>query len=126
MHPHEYIEGLRLFNEGRYWEAHEALEHVWKPLAKGSLERRFYQGLILLSAAFLHRERARTTPARSIKPALRCYTSALEKTEDLPDVFLDLNVADLRASAHACFAPLRADEPPEGWPDAPKLTLGGA
>lgn len=45
-------EGMRLFNEERFWEAHEVLEEIWHP-AKGE-DRDIIQGLILTAAAFVH------------------------------------------------------------------------
>ena len=47
--------GVALFNAGRFWEAHEALEVVWR--ATAGPERECWQGLILAAAAMLHRER---------------------------------------------------------------------
>ena len=121
----EYVEGLRLFNAGEFWAAHEALEVVWLPLPKGDPERLHSQGLILLAAAFLHRERARTDPARSAAPALRCYRSALGKLETLPGRFLGLDVAALRDAARACFEPLAEGAAPDAWPAPPRLVLEG-
>lgn len=46
-------EGIRLFNSGRYWDAHEAWEHVWMPDRKGP-ESGFYKGLIQVAAGCLH------------------------------------------------------------------------
>jgi predicted metal-dependent hydrolase len=119
----EYLEGLRLFNAGEFWAAHEALEVVWLPLSKGDAERAFYQALILLAAAYLHRERARATPDRSVAPALRCYRSALAKLEPLPTRFLGLDLDALRASARASFEPLAAGASSDEWPPPPTLVL---
>jgi hypothetical protein len=47
--------GVALYNAGRYWDAHEALEVVWR--TSGPPERGLLQGLILAAAAMLHRER---------------------------------------------------------------------
>ncbi len=47
--------GVALYNAGRFWEAHEALEVVWR--AAVPPERGCWQGLILAAAAMLHRER---------------------------------------------------------------------
>jgi len=47
--------GVDLYNAGRFWEAHEALEVVWR--AASGPERSCWQGLILAAAAMLHRER---------------------------------------------------------------------
>lgn len=46
---------VTLYNAGRFWEAHEALEAVWR--ATAAAERECWQGLILAAAAMLHRER---------------------------------------------------------------------
>src|SRR3989449_8556303 len=45
-------EGIDLFNQERFWEAHELLEEIWHP-AKG-VERDTIQGLILTAAALVH------------------------------------------------------------------------
>jgi predicted metal-dependent hydrolase len=46
---------IEMFNEEKYWSAHEALEGVWK-LAKGR-ERDTLNGIILVAAAFVHDEK---------------------------------------------------------------------
>ena len=46
---------VQLFNDERYWEAHEALEYVWKN-ARGT-ERKILNGIILVAAAFVHDEK---------------------------------------------------------------------
>jgi predicted metal-dependent hydrolase len=45
--------GIDLFNSGRYWDAHEAWEHVWMPDRKGP-DAGFYKGLIQIAAGCLH------------------------------------------------------------------------
>jgi hypothetical protein len=47
--------GVALYNQGRYWDAHEALEIVWRRATPP--ERDLWQGLIQAAAAMLHRER---------------------------------------------------------------------
>lgn len=44
--------GADLYNAGYYWNAHEAWEEVWLEADRGL--RNFYQGLIQVSAAFVH------------------------------------------------------------------------
>jgi uncharacterized protein len=46
---------IQLFNDERYWEAHEVLEYIWKN-AKG-VEREILNGIILVAAAFVHDEK---------------------------------------------------------------------
>jgi predicted metal-dependent hydrolase len=119
----EYLDGLRLFNAGAFWEAHEALERVWAPLPRGAEEKSFYQGLILLAAAFHHRERAASAPARFAAPALRCYWSGLAKLERLPDSYLGLDLRGLRRAVRPCFEPLAAGADPSLLPPAPMLRV---
>lgn len=45
--------GIELFNEGLYWEAHEAWEEAWTPDRRGP-DRGFYKGLIQVAAGCLH------------------------------------------------------------------------
>ena len=45
--------GIDLFNSGRYWDAHEAWEHVWMSDRKGP-DAGFYKGLIQVAAGCLH------------------------------------------------------------------------
>lgn len=45
-------EGLRLFNEERFWESHEVLEQIWRE-STGE-ERDALQSVILAAAAFVH------------------------------------------------------------------------
>ena len=44
-----FIEGVALFNAGRYFEAHEVWEHVWRECPP--TERRFVQSLIHAAVA---------------------------------------------------------------------------
>ena len=44
--------GVELYNAGSFFEAHEAWEEVW--LEAENSEREFYQGLIQVTAAFVH------------------------------------------------------------------------
>ena len=47
-----YLKGIELFNEGRYFEAHDVWEEWWK--ATAGAERDFIQGLIQMTSAFHH------------------------------------------------------------------------
>ena len=46
---------VELFNDEKYWEAHEGLEYIWKN-ANGS-EKEILNGIILVAAAFVHDEK---------------------------------------------------------------------
>jgi predicted metal-dependent hydrolase len=51
----EHLEGIRLFNSGHYWHAHEQWEHCW--LRSTEPERTFYKGIIQAAAALVHWQR---------------------------------------------------------------------
>jgi hypothetical protein len=46
----DFNRGIRLFNDGKFWHAHEAWEQVWRRHAEDS--RLFIQGLIQMAAGF--------------------------------------------------------------------------
>ena len=46
---------VELFNDEKYWEAHEGLEYIWKN-ANG-IEKEILNGIILVAAAFVHEEK---------------------------------------------------------------------
>jgi hypothetical protein len=45
--------GIALFNEGKYFEAHEVWEELWL-CERDEAGKRFYQGLIMAAGALLH------------------------------------------------------------------------
>ncbi len=47
------VEGVELFNCGRYWDAHEVWERDWTRDRKGP-DSGFYKGLIQVAAGCLH------------------------------------------------------------------------
>jgi hypothetical protein len=49
---HEYLRGIGLFNDERFFDAHEALEDVWR--AAPPENKKFLQGLIQVAVAFHH------------------------------------------------------------------------
>ncbi len=76
-----FKEAWCLFQEGKYFEAHEVLEGPWRE-AEGE-ERRFLQGLILLAAA-LHQ-------AKMGRRGLRNLKKAEGKLQGFPSPYLGLD-----------------------------------
>ncbi len=65
MSDAEAIElGLKLFNEERYWESHEALESAWRRAA--GPEKNMLQALILIAAALVHLQKNELEVALSV------------------------------------------------------------
>ena len=58
-----FTAGVALFNQARYWHAHEEWERLWR--AAGEDERDFYQGLIQVAAGLLHLQRRNARGARN-------------------------------------------------------------
>lgn len=68
-----FKEGMRLFNEGQFYESHEEWELVWHKVKEE--DRNFYQGLILYAAFFVHLSKGR------IQPALKAMAKAINRLE---------------------------------------------
>lgn len=66
--------GARLFNAGRFFEAHEAWESLWQEV--GGKERNLLQGLIQLAAAYHHRGRGNRAGARRLYATGRAHVAA--------------------------------------------------
>jgi predicted metal-dependent hydrolase len=64
-------EGIERFNQGRYWEAHEAWEGDWMPDRRGP-DSGFYKGLIQIAAGCLHYTR------RNRRGAVNKWTSGAD------------------------------------------------
>lgn len=85
-----YEEGIDLFNQGRFFECHEAWEEVWKR-SDGEVKF-FYQGLIQAAVAILHAQRGNLEGARSL------YEKASAKLESIPHEHMGLAIGELRAA----------------------------
>jgi len=71
--------GLALFNSGRFFDAHEALEDVWREAPRHSRLRRHLQGLVQLAVAFHHQSTGNLVGAQSVlERALRNLAGAKE------------------------------------------------
>ena len=104
--------GVELFNQGRYWEAHEAWEEAWTPDRRGP-DGGFYKGLIQVAAGCLHYRRRNRRGAvnkwRSGAGYLRPYLPAHRGVELAP---LVAHVDDLLAALEG-----------ETWPEDLEMPL---
>ena len=87
-HPDFYEQGIDLFNEGRFFECHEAWEEIWKR-SDGELKL-FYQGLIQAAVAILHAQRGNLEGARSL------HEKARAKLDSIPPEYMGLAIGELR------------------------------
>jgi hypothetical protein len=74
-------EGVRLFNEERFWECHEALEQAWH-VSKG-VERDAIQSMILTAAAFVHYQKGEDEICMSILRRARTKMTPAEAYEKI-------------------------------------------
>jgi len=75
-------EGVRLFNEERFWECHEVLEQAWH--RSNGVERDAIQSMILTAAAFVHYQKGEEEICLSILKRARAKM-ALAKTRETID-----------------------------------------
>ena len=78
--------GAALFDQGRFWEAHEAWEEAW--LEEDGDVRLFLQGLIQVAAGY-HKATVQLQPNGCVK----LLGTGLAKLEPLSPAFLGIDVA---------------------------------
>jgi predicted metal-dependent hydrolase len=87
---------VRLFNEGRYFEAHEVLEDAWR--AEPGPERRLYQGLLQVGVGLHHGRRG------NLRGGRRVLRRGIEALRPFAPRRMGLEVGDLVAGAEAVLA----------------------
>jgi len=93
MPVHELQNGVALFNAGRFFDAHEVLEDVWREAPRHSPLRRHLQGMVQLAVAFHHQSKGNHVGARSVlERAVRNISGA---DSSFPDLDLDRLHAEL-------------------------------
>ena len=87
LHP-KAIEGLRLFNAGKYFEAHEELEAAWKD-ERGKV-RELYQGILQAGVTYLHITRG------NYPGAVKVYGRSMKWLRQFPETCRGVDVERLR------------------------------
>jgi predicted metal-dependent hydrolase len=83
----EFNRGLDLFNRAHFFDAHEVLEDVWRPLPRDRPLRRHLQGMVQLAVAFHHQSKGNHVGARSVlERAVRNISGA---DSSFPELDLD-------------------------------------
>ena len=99
LHP-QAIHGMELFNQGRYFEAHEALEAAWQ--AESGPVRNLYRGILQVGVVYLHITNHNYPGA--IKAYLRCRKWLLL----WPETCRGVSVGQLRQDLEAVISALQA------------------
>jgi len=101
-----YYEGIQLFNEHEFFEAHETWEDCWR--AACGIKHEFYQGMIQCAVALEHYRRSNPRGVVSL------YNSYRPKFKRVPDVFMGLEVGKFLQAMQAVLRPVvDADPLPE-------------
>jgi hypothetical protein len=93
-----YYDGIQLFNEHEFFEAHEVWEDIWH-MAFG-LKFEFYQGMIQCAVALEHYRRGN---ARGVASLFQSYNRHFK---DVPPIFMGLDVKDFLARMRTALAPV--------------------
>ena len=106
MDQEAFLRGIQLFNEAKFFEAHEVLEDVWR--AAPAAEKRFLQGLIQIAVAFHHHSTGNPLGARSL------LVRGTRNLVGSPDDFGGIDISKLRrvlAAWHDAFADVGNEAP---------------
>src|ERR1051326_7414119 len=93
-----YYDGIHLFNEHEFFEAHEVWEDAWH-MAWG-IKHDFYQGLIQCAVALEHYRRSNP------RGVLSLYKSYQPKFAHVPDIFMGLDIKKFLTEMHAALRPV--------------------
>jgi predicted metal-dependent hydrolase len=98
--PDYYAAFFRLWNEQKYYEAHDVLEQLWLVEKNAELSR-FYKALIQAAGAFVHLQKNFEQPSHPkhgprLRPATRLFSLALRNLEELPDEYHALDLMQFR------------------------------
>lgn len=126
--PKVFHEGIRLFNERDWFEAHEVWEDIWRE-ASGP-RKRFYQGLIQCAVTIEHVRRGNPRGVRSV------WRTAKEKFTGLPSPYMGIDLHRLLDEVRTLISPVlnlpesrfdpalpRGQELPVDWKRAPRIDL---
>lgn len=136
QYDERYLAGIVLFNQGDFFEAHEAWEELW--MDNAGEERRFVQSLIQAAVAILHFCNGNVRGARKLHKSSRDYMQPYESP------YWGLDIHEFWRQMDACFAELLShpepdqriqpdenllpvielNDPPDAWPDVSRFFEG--
>src|SRR5881397_808355 len=93
-----YYDGITLFNEHEFFDAHEVWEDIWH-MAYG-LKFEFYQGMIQCAVALEHYRRGNP------RGVLSLYQSYNRHFADVPEIFMGLDVKNFLTEMKSALTPV--------------------
>ncbi len=109
-----FTEGLRLFNEGEFFECHDVIEALWLETDSSDPYRDLYKGVIQAAAALYQYQRG------ILSGALGLHRTSVSYLKKYKPAALGLNVPKLVADLDTCFAYLEK----RAGQDKPKIPEG--
>ena len=102
IHPRA-LQGLKLFNQGDYFLAHEALEDAWR--AETQPIRSLYQGILQIGVAYYHILHG------NYRGAIKLLRRGCKYLEDYPQNCRGIHVVQLRSDAYTVEQALERSGP---------------
>ncbi len=99
LHPFA-VKGIALFNQGKYFVAHEMLEDAWH--IEGEPERRLYQGILQAGILYMHAQRGH------YKGVFSMYERCTVWLKPWPETCRTVNVGKLRRDVEAMLAAVKS------------------
>lgn len=103
MPPQALLTGVRLYNEGAFFDAHEAWETAWRS-ASSAEDRSLFQGLVQVTAAFY-----KLFVSQDRASAQRLLQRGLAKLDVVPDARHGLDLDAFRTALRAVLTELPGD-----------------
>jgi len=98
-----YLQGIELFNEHEFFEAHETWEDIWH-MAYG-IKHDFYQGMIQAAVALEHYRRSNP------RGVLSLHRSYPPKFRNVPERFMGLDVPKFLGAMEEVLRPVTTANP---------------
>lgn len=95
IHP-AAIKGMKLFNAGEYWLAHEELEAAWNE--ESGAVRELYRAILQTAVVYLHITRA------NYRGAIKVYGRVQKWINPWPDVCRGIEIGQLHRDLEAVMA----------------------
>lgn len=114
MHPDDFARGIALFNDAKFFEAHEVLEDIWR--AAPVEQKRFLQGLVQVAVAFHHYSTGNRVGMRSV------MERAMRNLDGYPGRFGGVEVTSLLKSLAHWRQALDGSQP---LPRLPRIETSG-
>jgi uncharacterized protein len=110
----EYLRGIALFNQGKFFDAHELLEDVWRVAPQE--EKKIWQGLVQVAVALHHCSTGNHVGMRSV------LVRAMKNLDGHPPTFHGIQLPQLLKSLAQWLEAFDNNQP---LPSLPRIDVAG-